>query len=159
MDSSNPTIKTHFERINLNCIILVCYLISTFTNISFFFIFILSKYLYKWIGLLIILLEIIILQMSIDKIKILKQKNFQGFKDISLALMFILIFNFLLFIGITIYIISNKVEPDLILVFIFCCVIWCLFHILFILILRYYITNKKFMKKKEVLKEMTEINN
>ena len=152
-----PNKKRH-QRINLNCVILICYLISIFTNISFFFIFILSKYIYKWIGIIFILIELILLQISINKIKILREKNFKTFKYISLALMMIIIFNFLFFISIAVYIILNKIEPDLILEFIFCCVVWSLFHILFISILRYYLINKKFSKKKVILKEMKEIN-
>ena len=139
-------------RINLNCIIFVCYLISFFSNISFFFIFILSKYIYKWFGFIIILIELVLLRISIIKIQHLKKSNFQLFTRISYVLIIILIANCLFFLIISIYIIFKKIDPDLIISFVFCCSIWCIFHVLFISILRYYIINKKFETNKAIFK-------
>ena len=135
-------------KINLNCIILICYLISFFTNISFFFIYILSKYIYKWFGFIFISIELILLIISIKRIQNLKKTNFDMFTRISNALMIILLLNSLFFLIISIYIIVKEISPDLIAIFICCCIIWCIFHGLFISILRYYIIHKKFSKNK-----------
>ena len=142
--------KTHKkpERINLICIIFVCYLVSFFSNISFFFIFILSEYIYKWFGIIFILVEIILLQISIKRIKNLSEYNFKFFRQISTLLMMTLLFNCLFFLVIVIYIIAKKVAKDLMAIFIFCCFVWIVFHALFVSILKYYITHKKFNKRK-----------
>ena len=136
------------ETINLNCIIFVCYLISSISNISFFFIFILSEYIYKWVGFAFIIVEIILLQMSIKNIKDLKEENFKFFRKVSTILMLTILFNCLFFLVVVIYIIAKKVSSDILFMFISCCFLWCVFHILFISILRYYVLNKKFTKKK-----------
>ena len=136
------------ETINLNCIIFICYLISFISNISFFFIFLLSEYIYKWVGFLFIIVEVVLLQISIKNIKNLKEDNFAFFRKISTILMLTLLFNCLFFLVVIIYIIAKKIAYDIMPNFIFCCFLWCVFHILFISILRYYILNKKFAKKK-----------
>ena len=136
------------EKINLNCIIFICYLISFFSNISFFFIFILSEYIYKWVGFLFIILEVVLLQISIKNIKNLTEDNFAFFRKVSTILMLTILFNCLFFLVVAIYIIAKKIAYDLMFDFIFCCFLWCAFHILFISILRYYVLNKKFVKKK-----------
>ena len=137
------------ETINLSCIILICYLISFISNISFFFIFILSEYIYKWVGFLFIIVEVVLLQMSIRNIKNLKEDNFAFFRKISTILMLTILFNCLFFLVVAIYIIAKKkIAYDIIILFICCCFLWCAFHILFISILRYYVLNIKFVKKK-----------
>jgi len=138
------------ETINLNCIIFICYLISFISNISFFFIFILSEYIYKWVGFAFIIVEIVLLQMSIKNIKNLKEDNFTFFRKISTLLMLTILFNCLFFLVVAIYIIAKKIAADIMIIFIFCCFLWCVFHILFISILRYYILNKKFPRKKSL---------
>ena len=136
------------EKINLNCIIFICYLISFFSNISFFFIFILSEYIYKWAGFLFMIVEVVLLQISIKNIKNLTEDNFAFFRKVSTILMLTILFNCLFFLFVAIYIIVKKIAYDIMHVFIFGCFLWCAFHILFISILRYYILNKKFIKKK-----------
>ena len=118
-------------RINLNCIIFVCYLISFFSNISFFFIFILSKYIYKWFGFITIIIELVLLRISIKKIQHLKKSNFQLFTRISYVLIIILLTNCLFFLIISIYIIFKKIDPDLIISFVFCCYFNFHFFIIF----------------------------
>ena len=151
MDLYKKFKKKHSDKsalINLNCIIFVCYLISFFSNISFFFIYILSKYIYKWFGFTFIAIELFLLIISIKRIYHLKKTNFALFTRLSNALMIILLLNIIFFLIISIYIIVKKISPDLIGIFICCCIIWCIFHGLFISILRYYINHKKFSKNK-----------
>ena len=138
------------ETINLNCIIFICYLISFFSNISFFFIFLLSEYIYKWVGFFFIIAEVVLLQISIKNIKNLKEDNFAFFRKISTILMLTILFNCLFFLVVDIYIIVKKIAYDIMFLFIFCCFLWCVFHILFISILRYYVLNKKFPRKKSL---------
>ena len=140
-------------RIHLNCIIFVCYLISFFTNISIFFIFILSHYIYKWFGFLFILVELFLLRISIKKIQHLKKSNFEIFRKISYILIIILLSNCIFFLVILIYILIKKISPDLIISFIILCITWFIFHGLFISILRYYIINKKFSTNKTLFKK------
>ena len=152
MDNNNESLnKSRIkkkEKINLNCIIFICYLISFFSNISFFFIFILSEYIYKWVGFLFIIVEVVLLQISIKNIKNLTEDNFVFFRKVSTILMLTILFNCLFFLVVAIYIIAKKIAYDIMFDFILCCFFWCAFHILFISILRYYILNKKFIKKK-----------
>ena len=152
MDNSNENLKKSKikkkEKINLNCIIFICYLISFFSNISFFFIFILSEYIYKWVGFLFMILEVVLLQISIKNLKNLTEDNFAFFRKVSTILMLTILFNCLFFLFVAIYIIVKKIAYDIMYIFVFCCFLWCAFHILFISILRYYILNKKFIKKK-----------
>ena len=138
------------EKINLNCIIFICYLISFFSNISFFFIFILSEYIYKWVGFLFMIVEVVLLQISTKNLKNLKEDNFAFFRKVSTILMLTILFNCLFFLVVAIYIIAKKIAYDIMFDFILCCFFWCSFHILFISILRYYVLNKKFIKKKEL---------
>ena len=147
-DNLNKSRTKKKETINLSCIIFICYLISFISNISFFFIFILSEYIYKWVGFLFIIVEVILLQMSIRNIKNLKEDNFAFFRKISTILMLTILFNCLFFLVVAIYIIAKKIAYDIMFLFICCCFLWCAFHILFISILRYYVLNIKFVKKK-----------
>ena len=101
------------ETINLNCIIFICYLISFISNISFFFIFLLSEYIYKWVGFLFIIVEVVLLQISIKNIKNLKEDNFAFFRKISTILMLTLLFNCLFFLVVIIYIIAKKIAYDI----------------------------------------------
>ena len=136
------------EKINLNCIIFICYLISFFSNISFFFIFILSEYIYKWVGFLFMIVEVVLLQISAKNLKNIKEDNFAYFRKVSTILMLTILFNCLFFLFVAIYILAKKIAYDIMFDFIICCFLWCAFHILFISILRYYVLNKKFVKKK-----------
>ena len=152
MDNNNKSLnkskKKKPEKINLNCIIFICYLISFFSNISFFFIFILSEYIYKWVGFLFMIGEVVLLQISTKNLKNLTEDNFAFFRKVSTILMLTILFNCLFFLVVAIYIIAKKIAHDIMFDFILCCFFWCAFHILFISILRYYVLNKKFVQKK-----------
>jgi hypothetical protein len=143
-----PTQKKKPSRINLNCIVLLCYLLSAFTNIVFFFIFILSKYLYKWIGFIFIIIELVLLRLSIVKVIRLREHNFRRFRKVSSMLIWSFVFNCLFFIIVTTVIVFKNSETELIVLFVTSCFTWCAFHILFISILRYYIRHKEFKKPK-----------
>ena len=143
-----PTQKKKPSRINLNCIVLVCYLLSAFTNIVFFFIFILSQYLYKWIGFIFIIIELVLLRMSIMRVIRLRERNFRRFRKVSSMLIWSFVFNCIFFIIVAIIIIVKNNETELIILFVTSCFTWCAFHILFISILRYYIRHKEFKKPK-----------
>ena len=152
MESFNESeIKIHkkkHETINLNCIIFICYLVSFISNISFFFMFILSEYIYKWFGIIFILVEIVLLHLSIKRIKNLKENNFKFFRNLSSILIITILLNCLFILVIAIYILVKKIAKELMIIFIFFCFLWIFFHILFISILRYYIIHKKFNKIK-----------
>ena len=143
-----PTQKKKPSRINLNCIVLVCYLLSAFTNIVFFFIFILSQYLYKWIGFIFIIIELVLLRMSIIRVIRLRERNFRRFRKVSSMLIWSFVFNCIFFIIVAIVIIVKNNEIELIILFVTSCLTWIAFHILFISILRYYIRHKEFKKPK-----------
>ena len=143
-----PTPKKKPSRINLNCIVLVCYLLSAFTNIVFFFIFILSQYLYKWIGFIFIIIELVLLRMSIIRVIRLRERNFRHFRKVSSMLIWSFVFNCIFFIIVAIVIIVKNNEIELIILFVTSCLTWIAFHILFISILRYYIRHKEFNKPK-----------
>ena len=138
-----PTLK-----INLNCIILICYLLSIFSNIVFFFIFSLSKYLFKWVGFIFIITELVLLKMSLDNIIRLRERNFLYFKKISYILMLSLVLNCLFLFVVIIYIIAKGIDTELIFLIIISFVIWGAFHGLFISILKYYIEHKQFKEPK-----------
>ena len=131
------------KRINLNCIILIFYLISFFISISLIVIFIVYQYTFKLIGFLFILIELILLGISIMTIKNIKN----SFKLPSNMLIFILLFHFVYFLIFLIYIIINKISFDLQSCLFSFCFIWCIFHIILISISRYYIINKKFTQQ------------
>ena len=134
------------KRINLNCIIIIFYIISFFTSISCIPIFILYKYITKWIGSLFILIELFLLVISIIIINNIKQK--QNIQSPSNVLIIIILFHFLCLFVISIYITINKISIDLKPSFISFCFVWCIFHFLLISDLRYYIINKKILKQK-----------
>lgn len=140
--------KKETLKINLNCIILICYLLSIFSNIVFFFIFSLSKYLFKWVGFIFIITELVLLKMSLDKIIRLRERNFVYFKKISYILMLSLILNFLFLFVVIIYIIAKGIDTELIFLIITSFLIWGVFHGLFISILKYYIEHKQFKEPK-----------
>ena len=134
------------KRINLNCIIIIFYIISFLTSISCILILILYEYITKWIGSLFILIELFLLLISIIIINNIKQK--QNIQSPSNVLIIIILFHFLCLFVISIYITINKISIDLKPSFISFCFVWCIFHILLISVLRYYIINKKILKQK-----------
>ena len=134
------------KRINLNCIIIIFYIISFLTSISCILILILYEYITKWIGSLFILIELFLLLISIIIINNIKQK--QNIQSPSNVLIIIILFHFLCLFVISIYITINKISIDLKPSFISFCFVWCIFHFLLISDLRYYIINKKILKQK-----------
>ena len=151
------------KRINLNCIIIIFYIISFLTSISCILILILYEYITKWIGSLFILIELFLLVISIVIINNIKQK--QNIQSPSNVLIIIILFHFLCLFVISIYITINflsyifpvrnilrykfnKISIDLKPSFISFCFVWCIFHFLLISDLRYYIINKKILKQK-----------
>ena len=114
---------------------------------------ILYEYITKWIGSLFILIELFLLLISIIIINNIKQK--QNIQSPSNVLIIIILFHFLCLFVISIYITINKISIDLKPSFISFCFVWCIFHILLISVLRYYIINKKILKQKMDFNKIT----
>mgnify|MGYP003302682265 CR=1 FL=1 len=139
MDKNKKKKNTGF--VNLRCSVIVSYLVSIASNILLSIILFLSEHGYQWVGLLlhlgvlgfcILSLHNLLKGTSTNK-NILKYKSMTRFYTITIIVTGI-------FYGIVIvYLFASKQDQDLIYYFTFCIIIYCVFHGLFVSIIRSYI--------------------
>ena len=127
--------------LNLKCSVMVSYVVSLSSNILLGIILFLSEHGYKWIGLL---LHIIILILAFLSLKNLisrsnHSKSLIKFKSLTKFFTISLIVTGIFYAIVIIYLFATKQDQDLIFYFAFCITIWCIFHGLFISIIRAFI--------------------
>lgn len=127
--------------LNLKCSVIVSYLVSITSNILLGIILFLSEHAYKWIGFL---LHVTILALAFLSLKNLitrsnSSKSLLKFKSLTKFFTINLIVTGVFYGIIIIYLFATKQDQDLIFYFAFCIIIWCIFHGLFISIIRAFI--------------------
>ena len=130
--------------------ILSCHLISIVTNIILFIIFFMSEYDFKYIGIIIHILIIIVNIISIFFLlkKEQRNKNLKKYKSLICYFTFFIYASFLFYSFLLIYMYINKYDIDIFYFYALCIIFWGLFHLFFILVIKSF-TGKFINKKKE----------
>lgn len=139
MDKSKK--KKSAGCINLRCSVIVSYLVSMASNILLAIILFLSEHGYKWIGFLLHLGVLSFSYLSLRSLlhktttskSILKYKSMTKFFTICVAVTGVF------YSIVIIYLFATKQDQDLIYYFTFCIIIYCVFHGLFVSIIKSYI--------------------
>lgn len=127
--------------LNLKCSVMVSYVVSLTSNLLLAIILFLSEHGYKWIGLLLHIVIIILAFLSLRNLifRSNHSKSLIKFKSLTKFFTTSLIVTGVFYGIVVIYLFATKQDQDLIFYFAFCIIIWCIFHGLFISIIRAFI--------------------
>lgn len=140
MDKSRKN-KKNQPCLNLRCSVIISYLVSITSNILLAIILFLSEHGYKWVGFLlhmaILAFDILSLKNLLSKLS--SSKNLLKYKSTTKFFTIFLFVTGIFYVIVIVYLIFTNQDQDLIYYFIFCIIIWCVFHGLFISIIKSFI--------------------
>jgi hypothetical protein len=162
-NSSNKRSKKSFNPFSLRSTVIISYLVSLISNSLFIFVVLLAPLSFKLIAYT---LHILLILYNIYALKIITNYAAQLLKKylcINKIYSLLVVVNFLYYCFSVFRLWKNKTRFLLLMIFSICMGIWCLFHILFLFLLKQFVKNleqrpmQKTTKKVHIDKTLSDL--